>query len=61
MTHAKAIYAAVTTLLTGTITALTTVNPHHLSAIEETTWLTILLSTITVAGGVYQITNKPSN
>ncbi len=58
MKYAKATYAAVTTFLTATITALTTVNPHTFGAIEETTWLAIILSTVTVAGGVAGITNK---
>ncbi len=53
----KAIYAAVGALLTGLGTAL--VEAHTFGNISDAAWVTIAALTITAAGAVYGVTNKP--
>lgn len=53
----KAIYAAVTTFLAGLINVMLANDENWPTAIS---WLTIILSTVIVTGGVYGLTNSPS-
>lgn len=56
-TISKAIFAAITTLVSGLITALS--NNAGLADVTTQQWLVVGLATIVAFGGVYGLTNSP--
>lgn len=58
MKAAKAIFATITTFLTGLITVV--VDDANIGDVTQGQWLAIILATLVAGGGVYGLPNKPS-